>query len=109
MSVVELPKKPAEDWHRADVVAALHKKGWSLRALSRANGLSDGTLKSALDAPYLKAEAIIAAAIGVEPDAIWPKRYAKRNFTPVLSPSIHSPSPQHAQSMHSAHAGSALG
>lgn len=109
MSVVEHPKKAAEDWHRADVVAALHKKGWSLRALSRANGLSDGTLKSALDAPYLKAEAIIAKALGVEPSAIWPERYAKRNFTPVLSLSKHSPSSQHAPSVPLANSGAALG
>lgn len=91
MSVSEHPKKAAEaDWHRADVVAALHKKGWSLRALSRQHGLSDGTLKSALDAPYLKAERIIADAIGTLPESIWPERYAKRNFTPVLSLSTHS-------------------
>lgn len=87
MSVLEPSKKTTQtDWHRADVVAALHKKGWSLRALSSAKGLSPGTLKSALDAPYLKAERIIAAAIGVEPEVIWPERYAKRNFTPVLTP-----------------------
>jgi Ner family transcriptional regulator len=87
MSVLDTSKKTTHaDWHRADVVAALHKKGWSLRALSRHSGLSDGTLKSALDAPYRKAEGIIAAAIGVEAQEIWPERYAKRNFT--LNPSL---------------------
>jgi Ner family transcriptional regulator len=86
MSVLTEVKKPAlADWHRADVVAELHKKGWSLRELSRQHGLSAGTLKSALDAPYLKAEGIIAAAIGLTPEQIWPERYAKRNFTPVLA------------------------
>lgn len=86
MSVVDAPKKSAQaDWHRADVVAALHKKGWSLRELSRQSGLSAGTLKSALDRPYRKAEGIIAAAIGMAPEAIWPERYEKRDFTPVLS------------------------
>lgn len=86
MSVLDPSKKAAQaDWHRADVVAALHKKGWSLRALSRNSGLSDGTLKSALDGPYLKAEHIIAGAIGIAPQEIWPERYAKRNFTPVLA------------------------
>lgn len=85
MSVVTSTKKTAgADWHRADVIAALHKKGWSLRALSLANGLSEHTLKTALGAPYPKAERIIAAAIGLEPESIWPERYAKRNFTPVL-------------------------
>ena len=88
MSVEKSQKKPAPaiDWHRADVVAALHKKGWSLRELSRQSGLSDGTLKSALDRPYKKAEGIIATALGMDPREIWPSRYAKRDFTPVLTP-----------------------
>ncbi|HTD05884.1 helix-turn-helix domain-containing protein [Undibacterium sp.] len=90
MSALDISKKAAQaDMHRADVVAALHKKGWSLRELSRQSGLSDGTLKSALDRPYLKAEGIIAAALDMAPQDIWPQRYAKRNFTPVLSPKTH--------------------
>ena len=93
MSVSDTEKKPAQaDWHRADVVAALHKAGWSLRHLSREHGLSDGTLKSALDRPYPKAERIIASAIGLDPKVIWPERYAKRDFTPVLSLSKRSTS-----------------
>jgi Ner family transcriptional regulator len=93
MSVNNPLKKTAEeDWHRADIVAALHKKGWSLRALSRQSGLSDGTLKTALDVSYPKAERIIAGAIGIPPEQIWPVRYAKRNFTPVLALSTTSPS-----------------
>ncbi|MPQ72077.1 helix-turn-helix domain-containing protein, partial [Pseudomonas sp. MWU12-2323] len=67
MSAFEAAKKTAEDWHRADIVAALHKAGWSLRKLSEGAGLSAGTLKSALDRPYPKAEAIIASAIGLDP------------------------------------------
>lgn len=76
--------QPAEDWHRADIVAALHKRGWSLRRLSQEAGLSAGALNNALDRPWPKAERIIAAAIGVTPETIWPERYAKRNFKPVL-------------------------
>jgi len=86
MSAYPAAKKSARaDWHRADVVAALHKAGWSLRKLSRASGLSDSTLKTALDRSYPKAETIIAAAIGIPPQDIWPERFAKRNFTPVLA------------------------
>jgi Ner family transcriptional regulator len=86
MSTLYSPKKTIQqDMHRADIVAALRKKGWSLRELSRQNGLSAGTLKAALDRPYRKAESIIAAAIEMAPEEIWPERYAKRNFTPVLS------------------------
>ena len=76
--------QPVEDWHRADIVAALHKRGWSLRRLSQEAGLSAGALNNALDRPWPKAERIIAAAIGVTPETIWPERYAKRNFKPVL-------------------------
>lgn len=101
MSVDKSQKKPAEDWHRADVVAALHKKGWSLRRLSKESGLSAGTLKSALDRSYPKAERIIAAAIEIDPRVIWPNRYAKRDFTPVLSPAFRSLSTQ-STSEHSA-------
>ena len=73
-----------KNWHRADIVAALKKKGWSLRALSMEAGLSTNTLRSALAAPYLKGERIIAAAIGVKPEEIWPERYAARNLKPVF-------------------------
>jgi Ner family transcriptional regulator len=86
MSALNNVKKTAvADWHRADVVAALHKNGWSLRSLSLQSGFGAGTLKTALDKPYLKAERIIAAAIGLAPEMIWPARYEKRNFTPVLT------------------------
>ncbi|MBC3878048.1 MULTISPECIES: helix-turn-helix domain-containing protein [unclassified Undibacterium] len=87
MSTPQAPKKSTlpTDWHRADIVAALHKKGWSLRALSLQSNLGASTVKEALNRPYPKAERIIAAAIGVAPEEIWPERYAKRNFTPVLT------------------------
>lgn len=77
-------KKTAKDWHRADIVAALHKAGYSLRRLSLENGYSSATtLSNALDKPYLKAERIIADAIGVSPKVIWPQRYEYRakNFS----------------------------
>ncbi|WP_315383568.1 transcriptional regulator [Microvirgula aerodenitrificans] len=90
MNTSSTQKNAAMDWHRADIVAALHKAGWSLRQLSREAGLSAGALNNALDRPWPKAENIIAAAIGIEPEAIWPSRYAKRHFKPVFpsSPSL---------------------
>jgi Ner family transcriptional regulator len=80
-----MQKNIAGDWHRADIVAELKKKGWSLAALSRQAGLSPNTLKTALATPYLKGEKIIAAAIGVPAERIWPSRYAKRSFSPSFS------------------------
>lgn len=85
---LSVKKTATSNWHPADIVAALQKKGWSLRQLSLAMGLSEHTLKSVMSRPYPKAEKIIAEVLGEAPEAIWPERYAKRNFTPVLPPSL---------------------
>ncbi|ANS41651.1 MAG: helix-turn-helix transcriptional regulator [Serratia inhibens] len=63
------------DWHHADIIAALHKKRLSLAALSRAAGLSSSTLANALVRPWPKGEWMIAEAVGVHPAEIWPSRY----------------------------------
>lgn len=70
------------DWHRADIVAALHKRGLSLSQLSVAAGLSASTLRNALRAPYPRAEQIIAEAIGVPAHEIWPSRYPNKMRKP---------------------------
>lgn len=64
-----------EDWHRADILAAVRKKCGSLAALSRDHGLSSGTLGNALVRPWTKGEQIIAEAIGFKAEEIWPSRY----------------------------------
>ena len=66
------------DWHPADIVAELHKRGWSLRRLSMAHGYAPGSLRKALRHPWPTAERIIAHAIGVSPREIWPSRYSAR-------------------------------
>ncbi|MGA7438616.1 MAG: helix-turn-helix transcriptional regulator [Luteibacter sp.] len=77
MSLPTAQKKPATgDWHRADVIAALRKKGWSLQQLALENGYNQrSSLSKALGSPSPKGEAIIAAALGVQPQIIWPSRY----------------------------------
>ncbi|OCG28191.1 hypothetical protein A9G11_11840 [Gilliamella sp. wkB108] len=65
----------SNDWHQADIIAALKKKGTSLSKLSRQSGLSSSTLSNALVRPWTKGEAIIASALNVEPSEIWPSRY----------------------------------
>lgn len=64
-----------EDWHRADIIAAIKKTGTTMSALGRKNGLAATTLSNTLRAPWPKGERIIADQIGVEPDVIWPSRY----------------------------------
>lgn len=69
-------KKPAQqDWHKADIKAALEKAGWSLRSLARHYGLVHGAVAIALYRPYPAAEKRIAAAMGKQPADIWPTRY----------------------------------
>ncbi|WP_447866515.1 helix-turn-helix domain-containing protein [Rahnella bonaserana] len=63
------------DWHPADIIAALRKKGTTLAAVSRAAGLSSSTLSNALSRPWPKGEMLIGQAIGVQPAHIWPSRY----------------------------------
>lgn len=76
MTSVDTTKKPAsKGWHRADIKAALEKKGWSLRRLSLANGYANKSLSLALHRPWPKAERIVADAIGVPAQRIWPHRY----------------------------------
>jgi lambda repressor-like predicted transcriptional regulator len=66
---------PLHDWHRADIKAALEKAGWTIRRLSAEYNYKGGGLHNALATPWPKAQAIIAAAIGVTPQTIWPSRY----------------------------------
>ena len=63
------------DWHSADIIAALRKKGTSLAAESRRHGLSSSTLANALTRPWPKGELIIATALDTHPWVIWPARY----------------------------------
>lgn len=63
------------DWHPADIVAALSKRGTSLRKLSAERGYAAGSLRKALRSPWPKAEAVIAEALGVHPAVLWPSRY----------------------------------
>lgn len=67
-------EKP-QDWHRADIIAALKKKKLTLRQLSTESGMNKDSLKNALDKKWPKGEQIIANALGVTPDQIWPSRY----------------------------------
>ncbi len=64
-----------EDWHRADVKAALEKAGFSLNSLGRDNGYRPGVLRNIFSVHWPKGERIVANAIGVTAEEIWPSRY----------------------------------
>lgn len=65
------------DWHRADIIAALHKSGISLSELGRRHCLAANTLSNVFHRRWPKGETIIAAQLKVEPSVIWPSRYRK--------------------------------
>ncbi|KHN51227.1 helix-turn-helix domain-containing protein [Pectobacterium fontis] len=65
------------DWHPADIIAGLRKKGTTLAAVSREAGLASSTLANALTKHWPKGERLIAEALGVSPAEIWPSRYRK--------------------------------
>ena len=63
------------DWHPADIIAGLRKKGTSMAAESRKHGLSSSTLANVLSRPWPKGEMIIASVLETDPWVIWPSRY----------------------------------
>ncbi|HCD5411390.1 TPA: helix-turn-helix domain-containing protein [Klebsiella oxytoca] len=65
-----------KDWHPADIIAALHKRGTSMAKLSRQAGLASSTLSNVLSRPWPKGEWLIASVLNVHPATIWPSRYA---------------------------------
>ena len=69
-----------QDWYSADIIAGLRKRGTSLAALSRQSGLASSTLANALTRHWPKGERLIADALGVAPEQIWPSRYRKPEY-----------------------------
>ena len=66
------------DWHPADVLAALKKRGHNLAGLSATNGYHPTAAGKALKQPWPAMEQLLAAAIGVPPQEIWPSRYDRQ-------------------------------
>lgn len=59
-----------QDWHSADIIAALKRRGMSLAAVSRNAGLASSTLANALTRHWPKGERLIAEALDVAPEDI---------------------------------------
>lgn len=69
-----------QDWHSANIIAALKKRGMSLAAVSRNAGLASSTLANALTRHWPKGERLIAEALDVAPEDIWPSRDRKSEY-----------------------------
>lgn len=63
------------DWHPADIIAGLRKRGTSLAEVSRRAGLASATLANALTRSWPRGEKLIADALETSPEIIWQSRY----------------------------------
>ena len=76
MKTKRAPKKAShQDWHPADIVAALHRRGLTLRKLAERYNVSAPAVIQALRVRNLPSERRIAEAIGIAASEIWPSRY----------------------------------
>lgn len=68
---------PLDSAHRrAWIKYQLELRGITLKALSLSNGLFRNSVAQALWRPYPHMERIIAEALGMRPEVIWPERYS---------------------------------
>jgi len=63
------------DWQRADILAALQQRGFTLKSLSIAYGYHPTAPSIALKRPWPAVERIIADALGTTAPVVWPSRY----------------------------------
>ena len=63
------------NWTRQEVLFALRRAGTTAAAIGEANGLASTSVYNALERPYPRVHDLIAAAIGVSRETIWPQFY----------------------------------
>lgn len=64
-------------WHRADIRAAVAKKGKTLTQLALDNGLEEWACRHALSRRHLPGEKAIADFVGVPVWDLWPGRWRR--------------------------------
>ncbi len=64
-----------EDWHKADIKAALEKKGVKLEDIARTLKLAEGGVSNVWRGKSDPIQSEIARVLGVKPEVIWPSRY----------------------------------
>lgn len=71
------PRPRRKDWHRAEIWAALRMtpEGWNFTSLGRAHGYSNNAVSETCNRPWPAVEKVIADALGMTPQEIWPSRY----------------------------------
>lgn len=68
------------DWHPETIKAEIHKLGLSFRFLSVRAGYKKDSLKSVLRTPCRPYQQIVADALGISPETIWPSRYKTNSY-----------------------------
>ncbi|MDH4229998.1 MAG: helix-turn-helix domain-containing protein [Nitrospirota bacterium] len=71
-----IPTDPLRTWEWVKYQLGL--RGLTIRALARANGITHPALTRARRYRTPKAQRLLAQAIGVTPETIWPERYVNR-------------------------------
>jgi len=70
------PRKPAADWHPADISAELRKRGLTWIDVGREAGYENpNSARQCTRASVPRAEAAVARLLGVPAHKIWPSRY----------------------------------
>ncbi len=74
---VQPPKKASQkDWHPAQILAVLHMRGMTLKALAKQHGLASGsTLSRAMLTSSPLCEKRLADAAGIPVQEMFPTRY----------------------------------
>ncbi|WP_375782523.1 helix-turn-helix domain-containing protein [Roseospira marina] len=86
----EVPKEPAA--RRAWILYKLRLCGLSFRQLARQTGVSGRAMSAACDMPNIHLEPVIAEAIGMTAQDLFPERWCPetgRRLTQVRSPARH--------------------
>lgn len=84
IGVIDTNQVISMNWHPAQVKAALEMKGTNLSRLVEQHGYAH--INEVLTRPWLAAERIVAQALGVAPESIWPSRYERsRNRAVALT------------------------
>ena len=77
------PETPSTTgWHRADIIAALRKKGSNLSRVGRSIGLSRHSMSWALMKPHPRANAAIAELIDIPMHTLWPQWFSPTSRRP---------------------------
>lgn len=71
---------PPADLDRHEILARVRRQGTTIAKLARLHGCSPNNLYAALDRSFPKSEKIIADALGLTVEDIWPGRVARRRL-----------------------------